>query len=78
MPITQVEKEGQRYVDEPVYVEPRVDKNFILQASIAAIFSKQPMHFELPKPILVGHNRVRLRWMEPDGKGGLKPRGTRK
>lgn len=28
----------------------------------------------LPRPITVAHERVRLVWMTPDGKGGLKKR----
>jgi len=29
---------------------------------------------EVKKPILADHERVKLRWMKPDGKGGLTPR----
>jgi len=27
-----------------------------------------------PRPVVLRYERVRLRWMVPDGKGGLKPR----
>jgi hypothetical protein len=28
-----------------------------------------------PSSIVVDHRRVQLRWLEPDGKGGIKPKG---
>ena len=67
-------QDGQRYVDDPVYkvigkVRPELDTE--LAHSIAQIFKTRP-----PQRIedLVGYNRTRLRWMKPDGKGGLVPR----
>lgn len=76
---TTIEKDGQRYLDEPVYV--RVKTSAIpdaLQASVSAAFNGgQPSADLFKKPVLVRHERVLLRWMTPDGKGGLKPRESR-
>ena len=60
---------GQRYVDEPKYltVEP---KGKPLQNAVARVFGSPPKQ---PIRILTHHERVRLRWMKPDGHGGLMP-----
>lgn len=77
---TTITKDAQRYVDEPVYVNPKVEKGpSILELSVAAAFNGgQVPHARSRKPILVGYERVRLRWVTPDGKGGLKERGRLK
>jgi len=62
-----IEQAGQRYVDEPVKIEPR--KRSFLEESISAAFGGRE-----PRAIVVGHQRFHLRWMTPDGNGGLKPR----
>lgn len=66
-----IERAGQRYVDKPVYTYPEID---VLGMAVNAAFNKCS---PLPPPILTGHERVRLRWMKPDGKGGLVPRTKR-
>lgn len=69
---THIAKPGQKYLDEPVYVLPKQEPFDVMKASIALALGG-----EMPKakpPILVRHERVTLRWMKPDGKGGLVPR----
>ena len=62
---TDVERHGQAYVDEPILVHPKITP---LGAEVMKAFGRAP-----PKPVTIGHDRVRLRWMKPDGKGGLVP-----
>lgn len=85
---TAITKDGQRYVDEPIHVRPK--RPDIIERSIAQTvivgYAKPRVAVELPipvsradvepvkSPIVVGHERVLLRWMTSDGKGGLKPR----
>ena len=57
----------QNYVDEPVYAKPKPVP--ALDRAIATVFGRTQ-----PGVILLGYERVRLRWMKPDGKGGLVPR----
>lgn len=59
--------ERQRYVDDPIYLEPK--RRSQIEAAVADIFKRPP-----PQSLLAGHNRVRLRWMTPDGEGGFIPR----
>lgn len=70
---TKITHDGQRYVDEPIYetLHPRRELTTPLAQSVAEAFGHQA-----PAAIhaLLGHERVRLRWMTSDGKGGLKPR----
>ena len=71
--IEAINKVGQKFVDDPVYINQKPETQ--LSASVRAAFGD----FQKPKPILIRHDRVRLRWMEPDGKGGMVPRkGKRK
>ena len=63
-----IEREGQQYVDEPVKVRPQ--QRSAIELSVAAAFGNKGG----PQTITIGHQRVRLRWMKPDGKGGLVPR----
>lgn len=63
---TAIEREGQPYVDDPVYVRPNPVS--LIQASVARAFG-----IRLPVPLQIGYERVRLRWRKPDGKGGLRP-----
>lgn len=107
---TSIVREGQPYVDEPVY--ETVSKATPLAMNIAHrlphelaaakqhVFGGPAKEAEAvennpfleyakglgrvapPKPIakitaLSHYNHVRLRWMKPDGKGGLVPRSTK-
>ncbi|MDE2441814.1 MAG: hypothetical protein KGP14_12390 [Betaproteobacteria bacterium] len=49
----EVQREGQPYVDQPVFVKPRP-----IAAAIVAMFNP---HYRL-QPIMVGVERCRLRW----------------
>ena len=64
LPILTEVKDGQPYVDEPVYV----CANKLGEAVRRAL--------KLPylKRILVAYTYVKLRWMKPDGNGGVVPR----
>lgn len=66
-------KDGQRYYDEPVYDELCAKP---LAFSIHTAFPPvRGMPRLLPRIRILSHyNRVRLRWMRPDGQGGLAPR----
>ena len=58
-------QEGSHLADVPIVVRAKVSP---IQQSIADIFATP-----IPLPIDTGKTeRVRLRWMEPDGFGGLK------
>jgi hypothetical protein len=64
---TSIEKDGQPYVDEAVIAKPKSVS--VIHENVAYIFGSR-----LPRPITIGYNRVKLRWMKPDGKGGLVPK----
>ncbi len=70
---TTISHEGQKYVDDPIYAmhKPRPEEMSPVRMGLAQMFGSPT-----PQPIqeLVGHERVRLRWMKPDGRGGLKPK----
>ena len=68
LPILTEIKDGQPYVDEPVYntLNPKKLRKAIQQA--------MRVHISQPIKILIAYNHVKLRWMEPDGNGGLVPR----
>lgn len=71
-PITEVKREGQKFLDEPVYASPKPELITNIALSVGAAFNEgRP---RAPRRILLGHERVQLRWMKPDGKGGLVPR----
>lgn len=63
-----IERQGQPYVDEPVIVRPKAN---IMQRAVTLALGARPQE---PKPLTIGYNRVKLRWMQPDGKGGLMPK----
>ena len=67
-----IEKDGQKYVDEPVYVMPKTDGRDRVREAVEEAFGGPG--FQMRKPIVVRHDRVYLSWMKPDGKGGLEPR----
>lgn len=98
---TTVQHEGQKYVDEPIYVQPKFEPGpmaarAVQRAMAAVLEEKQPVIAtmapalccfagpveiramppapERKPPILVGYERVRLRWVKPDGKGGFEPK----
>ena len=67
-----ITKPGQAYFDDPVYVLPKEEKTDPMKLAVQlACGGALP---EVKKPVLVGHERIPLRWMKPDGKGGLVPR----
>ena len=63
-------REGQPFVDDPVLVHPK-PVNVPMLAAVAEAFGVKP---EIREPIVVNTERVRLRWMKPDGRGGLVPK----
>lgn len=65
---TTIAHEGQPYVDEPVYANPKQRSKSDL--SVATAFGND----DHPRRIEIGRERVLLRWMKPDGHGGLVPR----
>lgn len=74
---TAISSDRQRYVDEPVYVEVSKAKPLALE------LSGLPWRLRGGPPIcaaiqrLSHHERTLIRWMIPDGRGGLKPKYTR-
>jgi hypothetical protein len=66
---TDIVFEGQAYVDEPRYQEVSSPKPL-------AVAIAKALHSRVPQKIeeLSHYERTRLRWMEPDGSGGLIPR----
>jgi hypothetical protein len=53
-----IEKEGQRYVDAPVYAHPK--KQLPIELALTELF-----HRALPRPIPIAYDRVPLRWVSP-------------
>ena len=73
----QVILEGQPYVDDPIVVKPKPGTApNLLERSVAEALGSEVR--KAPVPVTVGHERVKLRWMVPDGKGGLKPKHPQK
>jgi hypothetical protein len=67
--VTEVLFVGQPYKDEPVYAEVSRAKPLALSIAHACGRRISPRIEELTH-----YNRVQLRWMKPDGRGGLVPR----
>ncbi len=65
---TTISHDGQRYVDEPITVKQKSDP---VELAVEGAFSAVPPRRRV---VVTGHQRVRLRWMKPDGKGGLVPK----
>lgn len=63
-----VTKEGQPYVDQPIYAKPK-DKSALTDA-VAEAFGVR----DGPRQIQISSERVRLRWMKPGPNGKLVPR----
>ena len=61
---TAIRRAGQPFYDEPVMARPK--RKSFLELSLMEIFGSKEK-----KSIVLGHERIRLRWMKPDGKGGL-------
>ena len=66
-PLLTTVKDGQPYVDEPVYIDPKQET--ILEAAIRDIFKRRPA-----RRLLSHYDRVKLRWMKPGPDGKLVPR----
>jgi hypothetical protein len=63
-----IKADGQPYIDEPImgYLEPTG-----VSRSVSMALGARPA----PRiRIVTGYDRVKLRWLKPDGKGGLVPR----
>lgn len=82
-------REGQRFFDEPVYVEVSRAVPLSLAVNDAFIPRQNPpvvpfCNSQKPVPgtvmlrpkieVLSHHNRISLRWLTPDGKGGFVPK----
>lgn len=59
---------GQKWYDEPIRVFPK--RKGLVEISVAKVIDPD---WHPPSPIVVRRERVELRWMKPDGKGGLVP-----
>jgi hypothetical protein len=73
----QVTRVGQRFYDEAVMVE--VSKAHPLSLAINHFYaSKSRTAARMPRVIedISHYERVELRWMKPDGKGGVVPRNN--
>lgn len=64
---TTIKCEGQPFVDEPIHVYPIPETE--LQGAIRAMFRRRS-----PPPLIIGYERVRLRWMKPGPDGKMVPR----
>jgi hypothetical protein len=60
---------GQEFIDEPIYVKPRGEHMTLIARSLRIAYGRKDQ-----KPILVRHERVKLRWMKPSPDGKLIPR----
>lgn len=67
-----LERDGQPFYDDPIYAELKKENFSEIRLSVSAAFNGG--HPELPKRLLLRYQRINLRWMTPDGKGGLVPR----
>lgn len=73
---TEIGRIGQRYVDDPIYEVVSKANPLALSIGIGlqAQFNSQGVPMQPSIVQQTGHERVRLRWMKPNGKGGLVPR----
>ena len=65
-------RDGQPYVDEPDYVDPKREFRSPIAKSVAFMFGHS-----VPDAVQIGWTLVRLHWKTPDGKGNLIPRKGR-
>ena len=80
---TQITEHGQPYLDKPVFATP-VKLMGRLASAMAEIHGHvktvrtdrgfKRVRTDLPAKILLRYDRTYLRWMRPDGNGGLVPR----
>lgn len=59
--ITTTIKEGQQFVEDPIYLLPK--RPSLVEISVAEAFGK----YQIKPRLLQGHERVKLRWVNPDG-----------
>ena len=64
-----LERDGQAYLDDPIYAHPKKPNKIAL--SVGAALGSADAH---AKSLKIAHKRVKLVWLDPDGKGGLKER----
>ena len=61
---TRIERDGQKYMHDEIVLRPKpiatIDKS--LRKAFGA---------PIPQPVTIGHELYFLRWMKPDGRGGL-------
>jgi hypothetical protein len=65
--LTSIKNVGQPYVDEPIKVNPLPISR--LEGAIAGAFGGSIDRQKAP--IVVSYQRIRLRWVKPDGNGGM-------
>ncbi len=73
---TAITRDGQEYVDQLVYLRNKPVLRGIPPKTAAAVVSAA-FGRALPQVVVTIPNlirRTRLRWMKPDGKGGLVPK----
>jgi hypothetical protein len=76
---TEISRIGQPYVDDPVFEVVSKANTLALSigAGLQANFKTPGVPMQPSIEQQTGHERVRLRWMKPDGQGGLVPRGSK-
>jgi len=57
---TTIKRAGQPFVDDPVYAFPK--QVSVITQGVARAFGSR-----LPQAVEIGHERVRLRWLSPEG-----------
>lgn len=62
-----IAKDGQAYIDEAVVAWPKPPD--VLEHSLAAAFNRP-----LPERVVLGHERIKLRWLKRAPDGSLVPR----
>ena len=67
---TEVKNDSQRYMDQPVYARSKAELTSTIAKSISQLFHNGQDF--TPRKFMVGHRRVALTWVTPDGKGGTK------
>ena len=60
-----ITKAGQRFVDDPVFANPR--KETTIESSIRVAFGRR-----MVRRIILGYERIRLKWIRP---GEIKKKG---
>lgn len=85
LPILTSLTDGQSYIDDPVYVGPAPHLLTKLADALAEIYGhvyyvtganggQIRKRSDVPEPLLVRYNHVKLRWMKPGADGKLIPR----